>query len=318
MSRGGSRIDLSGALPGYHVDTAKLQAGGVDVQVFACAVGADDPVQAMRTAGLLIEEIHRHPDDLVQIRTHRDIQRARDAGQVGCMLALEGAVPLGGQRGVFRAFCEVGVRLITLAHREQPTPWSAQADASYFGLCDDAFREAERRNKRGLTDWGRELVPLMDEAGVVIDLAHCNDATFWEVTELAENPVVVSHGCAFSLCPHSRNLTDEQIVALAQKGGVLGLAFYHRFVAEDGGDLDRLLDHLEHVLNIAGPNCVGLGSDFDGLPTGTTPLVPDASQLPLLVEGMLRRGLGESVIRKVLGENFQRLFARVFSVPMQS
>jgi len=315
VSRGASRLDLSGALPGYEVDLPKLKAGGIDLQVFACAVGAHDTLGALRTMGLLLEEVDRHPDDLLLIRAARDLRRAREQGKVGCLLASEGSIPLHGERGVLRAFHELGLRLVTLVHAEQPTPWSAQADASYFGLCDDAFREAERQTKQGLTEWGKELVRLLNAAGIVIDLAHCNDATFYQTLELSEQPVVVSHACAFALCPHSRNLTDEQLKALAERRGVVGLAFYHKFVAERDGDLERLLDHFLHVLEVGGTDCVGLGSDFDGLPAGTAPLVPDASQLPLLTEGLLRRGVDEETVRKILGGNFERVFTEVLAGP---
>ncbi|NCQ26637.1 MAG: membrane dipeptidase, partial [Armatimonadetes bacterium] len=91
--------------------------------------------------------------------------------------------------------------------------------------------------------------------------------------------------------------------------------FYHKFVAERGGDLERLLDHFLHVLEVGGTDCVGLGSDFDGLPAGTAPLVPDASQLPLLTEGLLRRGVDEETVRKILGGNFERVFTEVLAGP---
>jgi len=306
-----NRIDLSGELPGYHVDLPKLRAGGVNAQVFACAVGAADTVTALRTIGLLLDDIRRHDDDLLVVRESGDFSRAEEAGKIACVIALEGSVPLHGEPGVFFGLCEAGVRLVTLAHWEQPTPWSAQADASYFGLCDAAFRQAERTERRGLTAWGKELVGLMNDAGVVIDVAHCNDATFYQVLELSAQPVVFSHGCVFARHPHSRNLTDDQLVALAETGGVMGMAFYDKFVAENQGDLEGLLDHFEHAVEVAGPDAVGLGSDFDGLPAGTVPLVPDAARLPLLTEGFVRRGFDEETIRKILGGNFRRVFEQV-------
>lgn len=311
-SRGG-RIDLSGKLPGYHVDVPKMRAGGVNAQVFACAVGAEDTMTALRTMGLLVTEIRRRQDDLLVVREAADFRRAARQGRIACVLALEGAVPLHAEPGVFASFCEAGVRLVTLAHWEQPTPWSAQAEASFFGLCDAAFREAERTERQGLTGWGRELVELMNDAGVVIDLAHCNDATFYQVLESSTQPVVFSHGCVFARHPHSRNLTDDQLRALAEAGGVMGMAFYDRFVAEENGDLESLLDHFEHAVGVAGPDCVGLGSDFDGLPAGTVPLVPDAAHLPMLTEGLVRRGFDEETIQKILGGNFRRVFEHVLS-----
>ena len=159
----------------------------------------------------------------------------------------------------------------------------------------------------GLTDFGRELIAQMQELGVVIDVSHLNDAGFWDVVSLSEAPIMATHSCCRALCDHPRNLRDDQLKALAAKGGVVGITFVPRFVSAVAPSLSNLLDHIDHAVQTAGIDCVGLGSDFDG---GGL-LLKDATALPDITAGLVARGYAAGDIRKILGGNQLRLLHQV-------
>ena len=166
-------------------------------------------------------------------------------------------------------------------------------------------REEERRTKKGLTDFGRRLVVEMNRLGVQVDVAHINDVAFFDVLELSTKPVVTTHGGVYAISPHSRNLTDDQIRAIAVSGGMMGIAFVPGFVDRSNPTLERLLDHIEYVADLVGIDHVGIGSDYDGM--SDVPVIPEVSQLPRLTEGMVKRGMSDEEIAKVLGGNFLRV-----------
>lgn len=182
-------------------------------------------------------------------------------------------------------------------------------------ICDGWM---EARTKSKLTTFGVQVVKHMNRLGMVVDCSHMNDAGFFDVLDVSSQPVICSHSNSRKICAHPRNITDEQAKALAKNGGVVCLTFPPHFI-ELGAPpqyLDYLpqsplfqkwLDHCDHFLQLIGPEHIGIGSDFDG----GGRLIEDMSQLPLVTEGMLGRGYGEPVIRKILGENLLRVFERV-------
>jgi membrane dipeptidase len=151
----------------------------------------------------------------------------------------------------------------------------------------------------------------MNRLGMALDLSHLNQPGFFEVLELSTDPVLFTHGNCRALFDHRRNLTDEQIRALAAAGGVFGVSVVDAFMGDDQGDAGRVADHVDHAVQLVGPDHVGYGSDFDGttrLPRG----LEDVSLLPNLTAELLDRGYDEPSLAKILGRNYLRVFERVF------
>lgn len=288
-----------------HVDLPRLIEGGVTAQVFAVFVESPYyPMQAARRTLDLIDlfyrELERNPERLRLATRGEDIRQAKANGQVAAVLGLEGGEALEGDLSLLRIYHRLGVRLITITWNRR----NALAD----GL-------GEARSGGGLTSFGVEAVREMNRLGILIDVSHLAPAGVRDVLEVSQAPVIASHSNARAVCDHPRNLSDAQVQGIAEKGGVVCVTFVPGFVAEREASLERLLDHIEHLLRVAGEDHVGLGSDFDGFgfgnPEDQFPDLPDVSHLPRLTEGMLRRGIPARVVEKILGGNFLRLFEQV-------
>jgi len=214
------RLDLDRG----HVDLPKLKRGGVDLQVFACFVGAprddDDRLKAAERALDQVEAVKKlaadNPRELALILEPEDIPRLTAESKTGAIIGIEGGYAIQNDLDVLRSFYRSGVRLMTLTHWTR-TDW---ADAS----GDDAPRFG------GLTDFGRRVVEEMNRLGMIIDLSHSGDTTFWEVVKISRAPAVASHSCCRALADHHRNLTDDMLRALAGTGGVVGINFNPGFL----------------------------------------------------------------------------------------
>ena len=286
-----------------HLDLPRMREGGVTAQIFAiCTCSRHLPSgplkQALRMLDAFYRELADNPDSLVLATSAADIERAKGEGKVAAILGLEGAEPLEGDLGVLRMLHRLGVRVVGLT-------WNRRNRAA------DGVNEA--RTGGGLTNFGVELVRELNRLGMVIDMAHLAPAGVRDVLELSEAPVIASHANAYALCPHRRNLTDEQLEAIAAKGGVVGVTFVPRFVAQDKEEasLERLLDHIDHMAKVAGIDHVGLGSDFDGFDDKPMAGLEDVTKLPNVTAGLLERGYSADEVKKVLGGNFLRVFREV-------
>ncbi len=308
-----------------HVDIPRLREGGVDA-VFL-AVFAPGPVKrgaGVAAARAQVQRIHetisRHDAHLTAARTPAQIRQARERGLIAVVIAIEGGHLIEDSLDVLREYCDCGAVYLTLTHAVH-TNW---ADSS--GVHQDL---APRHG--GLTALGRDVVRELNRLGMLVDVSHVSDATFWDVIETSSAPVVATHSSCRSVSPHRRNLSDEMLGAIAASGGVVQINFSAAFVDPGfppvgpdfvkhwhvGGPLPEnisshvtplslLADHFDHALQRIGPDHVGIGSDFDGvsaLPVG----MEDCSKLPNLTAELLRRGWGEPDLKKVLGENFLRV-----------
>lgn len=286
-----------------HVDLPRLREGGVNVQVFAHYIqGEYKPDRALpRFLELLdafLTEVDANAQHITVVKTVAQLEEAVAQDKIAAVLAIEGGEALAGRLAVLRIFHRLGVRLIGLT-------WNERND-----LADGV---GESGTGGGLSRLGVAVVQEMNRLGMVVDVSHLSDAGFWHVMDVSSRPVVASHSNCRALCRHPRNLSDEQIKALARNGGVIGMNFYPPFVDDDArrATIERIVDHVEHIVQLVGPDHVGLGSDFDGI--DSTPRgLEDVSKLPRLTEAMLRRGFSEAHIRKILGENFLRVFREVW------
>ncbi len=289
FSRGGYSAEEA-AVP-FQIDLHKMREGGIDAGFFAIDVTlarGNHLAYALDGYGYFFNDLQELGAEVVIVRRTEDILRARAEDKPAIILALEHADCTERSLNVLRMLHEVGVRSIGLTHNV--SSWAADG-------C------LEAREGVGLTRYGVALVQEMNRLGMVVDLAHVSPSAFFSALEVTGKPVLFSHGNARALCDHPRNLTDEQLVALARNGGVIGVSYVPFFVAAQNPTLERLLDHIEHIAALAGVETVGLGGDFDG---GGT-LLADALEVPRITEGLLRRNWSEADIRKVLGENTLRV-----------
>lgn len=235
-----------------------------------------------------------HAEALVLARTMDEVAAARAGGRVAFVLGVEGsyAVDDDVEAGVDR-LAEAGVRFLGPL-------W--ERDSAAGGSC-------RSRDDRGLTGVGRRLVAACNARGLLVDVAHAGKRTFWDLHAASRTPVFSSHSGAAAVHDHPRNLDDEQLRAIGRQGGVVGVIFVASYLGGPFSTLDRLADHIEHVADVAGEDAVALGSDFDGF----VPLsrgMRDAADLPRLTELLWRRGWRPPRLRKLLGENALRYFAR--------
>ena len=279
-----------------HLDLPRMAEGGLDAAFFSIFVSRHygEGQAATDRALALIEEVGRQvseTDGAEIARTAGDVRAIRARGRRAVLLGLEGGHALQGSREVLRMLAGNGVRYVTLTH----TNTNAWADAS-----TDAARWG------GLNDLGRDLVREMNRLGMLVDLSHVSDRTFFDALEVARAPVILSHSSCRALHRHARNVSDEMLAALPANGGVIMVNFYDAFVGAGRVDLDDVLDHIDHAVGVAGVDHVGLGSDFDGVPSLPVGL-EDVTKLPWITHGLLARGYSEADVRKILGGNAMRV-----------
>ncbi|HBK60315.1 MAG TPA: peptidase, partial [Firmicutes bacterium] len=176
-------------------------------------------------------------------------------------------------------------------------------------LGDGAYEEG---TCGGLTQFGVEVVREMDKLGMVVDVSHLSQATFWSVMQVSTKPLIASHSSARALCEHGRNLSDEQARAIADKGGAIGVTFVGPFLGEGRQSVQGVVDHIDHFAGIVGTDHIGLGSDFDGVPDSALPEgLPDVSHMPVLIDELVRRGYSDAAVRGIMGENLLRVVESV-------
>ncbi len=283
-----------------HIDIPRLLEGGVNCQVFAISSVRDrTPPFALRTAMHMLDifyaECEKNEEAITLAASYGDILSAADEGKVAALLSIEGADVIEGDLGVLRIFYRLGVRMVGLVH-------------SLRNLLADGV--ADSRTGGGLSELGVQVVEELDRLGIVVDVSHLSDASFWDLMDIAKEPVVASHSNSRAVCNHPRNMTDEMIEALADRGGVMGMNFAPSFVHPTDATVERVVDHIDHIVELVGPNHVGLGSDFDGI-RATPEGLEDVSKMPNITRELIRRDYPEEDIRKILGENHLRIIKKV-------
>ena len=282
-----------------HLDVPRMIDGGISCQVFAVSSERSrTPAYPLRTSMMMIERFHRECESIPQLEpvtSYEGIIEARKRGNVSGMLSIEGADVIEGRIEMLGVFHRLGVRMVGLVHSLR----NQLAD----GVTD-------RRTGGGLSELGVQAVEELNRLGTIIDISHLNDEGFWDVLEHTKNPVIASHSNARAVCEHPRNMTDEMIEALAMNGGVMGMNFAPSFVHPIEATLGGVVDHIDHIVNLVGPDHVGLGSDFDGIPY-TPKGLEDVSRMPDITRELVKRGYEKEDIVKTLGGNHLRLIKKI-------
>jgi len=288
--------------PTGHLDIPRMKEGGVNVQFFAVFIeDIYKPDRSLKRTLQLIDcfyrEMEKNQDEISFVTNYNQINEANSAGKIAAILSVEGGEALEGDLGVLRMLYKLGVRLLTLT-------WN-QRNQIADGI-------GESRTGSGLTEFGLKVIDEMNNLKMFIDVSHLSETGFWDVIKRSKAPIVASHSNCYALCPHPRNLKDEQIKALADKGGVIGITFVPNFLTQEKRKttVKDVVTHIDYLVEKAGIDCVGLGSDFDG--TGGLPLgLEGVDKITNITEELLNRGYKEREIKKILGGNFLRVFKKV-------
>jgi membrane dipeptidase len=301
-----------------------MKEGGLDAEFFAIYVDkkyAKEGGAARRALDMIdsvYEQARRHPESLEMAHTAADIRRIHRSGKISALMGIEGGHAIEDSLSALRQFYKLGVRYMTLTHTNTNN-WADSAG----GIGNPA----EKRHG-GLSDFGKEVVREMNRLGMMVDISHVGDETFFDCIETSRAPLIASHSSCRALTNVPRNMTDEMLKALQKKGGVVMINFYNGFInteyAKPGAPapavtskiatMEMLMAHFEHAIKVAGIDHVGIGSDFDGVDGLLPPGMEDVSKLPAITYELLRRGYSEADVKKVLGENLLRVMGEVEAV----
>jgi membrane dipeptidase len=335
--------DLGKRNPEGHVDIPRMKEGGMNAIFFSVWIdgritGAPAAQKALDQIDAIRQNVQKYSSEMLLAHTADDVRRAHRQGKIAALMGVEGGHMIGNDIRIVRIFADLGVRYMTLTH---------------FYNDEWADSSTDKPVHNGLTDFGKEVVREMNRQGMLVDISHVSDKTFYDALEVSKAPLIASHSSCRALCNHPRNMTDDMIKALAAKGGVIQINYEKSYIdqaykdaydKETGGAVqhlsevtkscnndeacidremsklekqltaegklphvswERIVDHIDHAVKLAGADHVGLGSDFDGanMPDG----LEDCSKLPKITEALLRKGYSEEDVRKILGENTLRI-----------
>jgi membrane dipeptidase len=335
--------DVSIDAPAFMTDFPRLRAGGVGGQFWSVYVpsdlaGHEAVTQTLEQIDAFYRLVARYPDDLEHARSAADVERARDAGRIASMIGVEGGQSIGNSLGALRMLGRLGASYMTLTHNDD-LAWADSATGAH--------------THGGLTRFGEEVVREMNRLGVLVDCSHVSDDVMRQAIDVSEAPVVLSHSGARALADVPRNVPDDVLELLGRGGGVVMATFvpwfvtsegakqnrawwaeFHRLRAAHPGDRDAVTrdmeawerdhpppsvtaadvaDHIDHIRAVAGIESIGIGGDYDGVPTMGDELV-DVSTYPLVFEELRSRGYSADDLRAVAGGNVLRLMRAAGSV----
>jgi len=282
-----------------HIDLPRMIDGGVTCQTFAIYTGnkpivPEATLRALQMTDVFYEGIEAN-EGIAAVTSTDEIVAAKKAGKTTGLLSVEGAEPLMGDLGLLRVFYRLGVRMLSFAWNFR-TPFADGLNAT--------------RSESKLPELGVQALEEMDRLGMIFDVSHLTDSNFWDVADVMKGSFIASHSNCREIADVARNLTDDMIVALADHKGVMGLNFGAGFVHRENATVATLVDHVDRIVEVAGIDYVGLGSDFDGvgrLPEG----INDVSDLPNITRELVKREYSDEDILKFLGGNHLRVFKEV-------
>lgn len=330
-----------------HTDLERMRKGGVDIQMFS--IFSNDRYGKGRAFNRALQQIDsldavvkRNPDVMMEVNNMKQLKEALRKGKIASMKGVEGGHMIEESLEYLDSLYKRGARYLTLTWNNSVS-WASSA-------ADETSGKAV---SPGLNDFGRQVVKRMNEMGMMIDISHVGEQTVKDVLEITTRPVIASHSSAYHICPHPRNLKDEQLKAIANNGGVVFVNFYSGFLDSNymrnksaiqekyrkqvdslkqlnktGYFIDEwlakvypeefeairppislLIDHIDHIVKIAGINHVGIGSDFDGIESAPK-LLDGVQDYPNLIQALKERGYNNREINKITGKNFIRVFKR--------
>jgi membrane dipeptidase len=346
-------FDITARHKDGNIDVPRMREGGLDALFFSIWVPSDvtGPPAVKRAMDLIDcvrEAVRLHPNDLMLATTAADVRKAAADHKIAALMGIEGGHMMDDDLRLLRLYAALGVRYMTLTHFKNNN-W---ADSS-----------TDKPAHNGLTTFGKDVVREMNRLGMMVDISHVADKTFYDALEVTKAPVIASHSSSRAIANHPRNMTDEMMRALAKNGGVVMINYHAAFLSEEfrvasekksgnvvqamaamskkcGGNeacttmeservdheamakgelpkvtWEKIVDHIDHAVKVAGADHVGLGSDFDG---ATMPLgMEDASKLPKITDALLKKGYSDADIEKILGGNILRVMEQVEHVAAQ-
>lgn len=284
----------------YQVDIERLKAFSNPIQFFAIWLHpkfyGNPLIQTLKAIDYFYEEIKKNENYIGYAGSLKEIERNISENKISAVLTVEGGEALEGEIEILRTLYRLGVRSMTLT-------WNYQNSIGCGAL--------EEGLEKGLTDFGIEVVKEMNALGMIIDVSHLSESGFWDVKKISSKPFIASHSNARALCNHPRNLNDKQLKAIAEIGGVAGITTYPPFLNASGyAQIEDFFTHVDYMVQLIGIDYIGLGCDFDGMPTFTKG-VEDVSKLRRICEHFEKK-YGCSGAEKLLYKNFLRVIKEVW------
>lgn len=305
--------DISVQTKGGHFDYVRGMAGGLNAPIMSIYIPSEmENNGAKALADTLIDMVEElaanHPDKFAVATSPDQIEEQFANGLMSFPMGMENGAPIEGDLANIKYFYDRGIRYITLTH------------AKDNHICDSSYDTTRTWN--GLSEFGVQVIEEMNNTGIMVDISHVSDSSFYQVMEITKVPVIASHSSCRHYTPGmERNMSDDMIIKLADNGGVIHINFGSYFLEDDWSGkyradtthattIQQVADHIDHAVNLAGIDHVGFGSDFDGvgnLPVGLT----DASMMPNLIEELLKRDYSEEDIKKICYKNTFRVWRAV-------
>lgn len=285
-------VDLHKMTEGHQDATimvAYLPQSLADSQPKGCRKFADDIFDKIE------EIVSQHQEHIAIAKDYVELVFHKETGRKSIMLGIENGIALEGDLKNLKHFADRGIVYMTLCHNGDND------------ICDSA-KGSNTHN--GVSDFGKKVIRKMNKLGIMVDLSHASEKSFYDALEISKLPIVCSHSSCRALCDHPRNLTDDQMRALAKKGGVMQITLYSGFLRSDGeATMEDAIAHLEHAIEVMGIDHVGIGTDFDG--DGGIRGLANSSELLNLTRQLMSRGYSDDDIHKIWGGNFLHLMTKI-------
>jgi membrane dipeptidase len=285
-----------------HSDIPRFFEGGVDAQMFVVWIDPDQYLnnayqEALQFVSAFNNQVSLNSNSLAQARNADEILQINAEQKLAGVMVVEGGHVIENNLEKLKNLYNEGMRYLTITWNNS-TDWATSAQDPLSAT-------------KGLSEFGKQVVRTLDSLGVIIDVSHVGIKTIQDILSITKNPIIASHSGVRALRNHYRNLYDDQIVAIANTGGVIGVVFYPAFLSSSGRvNITTVIKHIDYIVNLVGIDYVALGSDFDGI--GSTPVgLEDVSKLPDLTMALLNHGYSNTDVKKILGKNFLRVFRQV-------